>query len=71
MLLYRLYIANRRMKHMPDYEKMYALLCTAIDDVIEPLADIPNSKPYADALEAALLAAEEIYINTAADDQDK
>ena len=54
---------------MPDYEKMYVLLCTAIDDAIEPLGSIPGAKPYADALEAALLSAEEIYINTAADDQ--
>lgn len=26
---------------MPDYKKMYAILCGAIDDVIDPLEEIP------------------------------
>ena len=38
----------------PDYRKMYALLCTAIDRSIDPLKRIPQAYPIADALERAL-----------------
>ena len=50
---------------MPDYEKMYALLCGAIDDVIDPLEKIPLARDCVRRLKAALLEAEEIYILTA------
>ena len=49
---------------MADYRKMYTVLCKAIDDVIDPLDQIPLAKPYAEQLQKALLEAEEIYINT-------
>lgn len=49
---------------MPDYEKMYALLCVAIDDAIAPLERIPDAQPIARQLVAALNAAEDIYIDT-------
>ena len=49
---------------MADYQKMYAILCGAIDDVIDPLRQIPSALPYAQALRSALLEAEEIYICT-------
>lgn len=50
---------------MPDYEKMYALLCAAIDDAIAPLEQITAAQPIAERLVAALNAAEDIYIDTA------
>lgn len=30
---------------MADYKKMYAILCTATDSVIEPLEQIPLALP--------------------------
>ena len=49
---------------MPDYKKMYAVLCKAVDDAIDPLEQIPSAKQIAKSLQNALLKAEEIYINT-------
>lgn len=49
---------------MADYQKMYALLCGSIDDVIDGLEKIPLALPYANMLKKALLDAEEIYIQT-------
>lgn len=49
---------------MADYEKMYAALCGAIDDVIEPLERIPLARASAAVLRSALLRAEEIYLQT-------
>ena len=49
---------------MPDYKKMYAVLCGAIDDVIDPLEKIPLARDCVKSLKAALLEAEEIYIET-------
>lgn len=47
---------------MVDYAKMYALLCGAVDDAIEPLKCIPGAEKIAEALQNALLKAEEMYI---------
>ena len=49
---------------MPDYRKMYAVLCGALDDVIDPLEQIPLACPSAAILRTALLHAEEIYLQT-------
>ena len=49
---------------MPDYKKMYAVLCTAIDGEIDTLKEIPLALASANRLESALLEAEEIYIET-------
>lgn len=49
---------------MADYKRMYTLLCKTIDDVIDPLAQIPAAKLYALHLQNALLQTEEIYIST-------
>lgn len=49
---------------MPNYQKMYAILCGAIDDVIDPLEKIPLAVPSARKLRAALEEAEELYIAT-------
>lgn len=50
---------------MPDYKKMYFVLCRAIDAAIAPLEQIPSAKQTAESLQNALLEAEEIYIDTA------
>ena len=47
---------------MPDYKKMYAMLCKAVDDAIDPLEQIPSAKQIAKSLQDALFEAEEIYI---------
>ena len=49
---------------MNDYKKMYAVLCGAIDDVIEPLRMIPAAYPQMCKLQTALLEAEEIFIGS-------
>ena len=49
---------------MADYKKMYAVLCGAIDDVIDPLEKIPLARDCVEKLKAALLEAEDIYIET-------
>ena len=46
---------------MKDYAKMYAVLCGAIDDVIDGLEALPGAAEYAQHLKAALLQTEEIY----------
>ena len=48
---------------MNEYKKMYAVLCGAIDDVIEPLRAIPAAYPQMRKLQAALWEAEEIFIS--------
>ena len=53
---------------MPDYKRMYALLCSSIDDVIEPLRSVSGAEYYAECLQKALLKAEKIYINCADDE---
>ena len=47
---------------MEIYQKMYAILCAAVDEVIEPLEKIPAAVPWAARLRAALDTAEELYI---------
>lgn len=49
---------------MPNYEKMYAVLCGAIDEVMNELARIPLASPAVEHLHSALEQAEEIYIRT-------
>ena len=47
---------------MPEYEKMYAILCGTVDEVIEPLEAIPEADPQVQCLRRALLEAEEVYV---------
>ena len=47
---------------MEIYQKMYAILCAAVDEVIDPLEKIPAAVPWAAKLRAALNTAEELYI---------
>ena len=56
---------------MADYEKMYALLCGAVDEAIDALEKLPGAEPVLQSLQSALLAAEEMYIQTSDDDIDK
>lgn len=49
---------------MSDYKKMYSVLCKAIDDVIDPLEQIPEAREIAKSLHTALLEAEDIYIDS-------
>ena len=51
---------------MANYRKMYAVLCAAIDEVIDPLERIPLAAPQARKLRAAMQEAEDVYINTTA-----
>ena len=48
---------------MDEYKKMYAVLCGAIDEVIEPLKAIPEAHREVQKLQNALLKAEEIFIS--------
>ena len=48
---------------MDEYKKMYAVLCGAIDEVIEPLWAIPEAHREVQKLQDALLTAEEIFIS--------
>ncbi len=50
---------------MADYQKMYAVLCMAIDGVLDDLESIPLARPYAQKLYSALLMVEDIYVDTA------
>lgn len=49
---------------MPDYAKMYFLLCAAVDRSLDELQRIPLAAPAAALLQNALLQAEAIYIET-------
>ena len=49
---------------MADYKKMYAVLCGAVDDIIDTLEEIPLAFSSAKILRNALEQAEEIYIET-------
>ncbi len=49
---------------MADYRKMYAILCKAVDDVIDTLESIPLARPSAVVLQDALLKAEDVYIDS-------
>ena len=49
---------------MADYQKMYVILCAAASDAVGELADIPLAMRCRDKLQKALLAAEDIYIET-------
>lgn len=54
---------------MADYKKMYAVLCKAIDEVIDPLENIPLAIPYVTVLRHALLTAEDMYIDSSTTEQ--
>ena len=49
---------------MTDYEKLYARLCGAIDEVLDELGTIPEACHARERLQAALLDAEAQYLDT-------
>lgn len=49
---------------MADYKKMYTILCSTIDVVIDELEKMPITLPIAKQLHSALLEAEKIYVDT-------
>lgn len=56
---------------MIDYKKMYAILCGAVDEVIEPLEQIPMARSAAGILREALLQAEDVYIDSSTYSKDQ
>ena len=53
---------------MADYHTMYTILCAAVDQVIDPLEQIPQARPFAAALHMALERAEEVYVDSETDE---
>ena len=49
---------------MTDYEKLYARLCGAIDEVLDELGTIPEACHSRERLQAAILDAEAQYLDT-------
>ena len=49
---------------MADYQKMYAILCVAIDDTLTELARIPAAAVSAERLTQALQRTETLYIES-------
>lgn len=50
---------------MADYKKMYMILCGAVDEVIDPLEQIPMARASAQVLrEAAAPGGSGVYIDT-------
>ena len=47
---------------MPDYEKMYAILCGASSDALDALPDTEENAPGRALLQEALDRAEELYV---------
>ena len=52
---------------MANYQKMYTILCSTVDDVINELSAIPSAHHASEHLIKALEQAEEIYIETLSD----
>ena len=48
---------------MPDYQKMYYILCSAASKAIDQIPDMPANQPARQTLLAALSEAEDLYIN--------
>ena len=48
---------------MPDYQKMYYILCSAASEAIDQMPDMPANQPARQTLLAALSEAEDLYIN--------
>ena len=49
---------------MPNYKKMYALVCGAVSDALDLLPETEENQPGRERLQTALLQAEELYIST-------
>ena len=51
-----------------DYPIMYYIMCDGASRALDALPDLPGNRPARELLEKALLAAEEVYIDSAGDD---
>ena len=51
-------------ENVADYQKMYATVCAAASEAVDELENIPLAMQRRDRLKAALLKAEDIYIET-------
>lgn len=51
-------------ENVADYQKMYATVCAAASEAVDELENIPLAMQCRDRLKAALLKAEDIYIET-------
>lgn len=49
---------------MPDYQKMYAILCGAISDALDLLPLTPENMPSVALLQKALTDAEDLYLES-------
>ena len=59
----RILKAWKRGTAMPDYEKMYAILCAASSDALDALPETAENAAGRALLQAALDEAEELYID--------
>ena len=50
---------------MPDYKRMYALLCAAASEALDALPNTAENGPCRVALQKALYDAEELYVASA------
>ena len=48
---------------MPNYKRMYALLCGAMSDAVDEMADIPDAAVARRMLVRAMQQAEELYLD--------
>lgn len=55
---------------MPDYERMYHILCQASSGALDMLPDTEENAPGRYLLQFALLAAEELYIRSDEEEED-
>lgn len=55
---------------MPDYEKMYAILCAAGSEALDLLPDTAENREGREVLQRALYRAEEMYIAASGDDDE-
>ena len=53
---------------MPDYKRMYAILCAAASEALDALPEISENAAGRDLLQKALLEAEEVYISVQEND---
>ena len=54
---------------MPDYKKMYHILCAAASEALDELPDEPANAAGRKILQNALNEAEDIYIETSDEEQ--
>ena len=54
---------------MPDYKKMYHILCAAASEALDELPDEPANAAGRETLQTALNEAEDVYIETADEEE--